>query len=134
MKNIILCIICFFILFVIGCDPGAETRIDIANKSSYDLNVTMNIKAYSGQRDNYVFDIKKNESTSLSLHYAGGRHDPNINVINISFVDLNVNEIISVLVINQNNIFEYIRHENRGSTHGIEHYLLNITDDLLFME
>jgi hypothetical protein len=134
MKKITFIQICIFILFINSCDSGSQTIIEVINNSSYNLHITINLKyAYSSNRDYYDIYVNKDESSILKLVYAGGIHNPNEQIGNIIFRNLHTEEIINEIILNGNNIFEYLRTENTGvaNSHNISYFQLIINDNML---
>ena len=133
MKKEILFVFCpFVLLFFISCDPGAESKIEIFNKSSYDLNIVFTLKTNSIQnKDKLEFDIKINESVSFSLYDAGGFIDPNNIVLTVVLKNIDSREIIKELVISRpDNVFKLIKSEKDGFTRK-GYFILDITDHFL---
>jgi len=132
MKNIVIYIICFYILFIFtGCDYFSAADITIVNNSSYDLKIKIEYKDLPGDyyNGNEEINIIREDSASFELIRIGGRgvepRDPNNDIINILFFNMTTEEIIKKL--DNNNYFELSKNEKYNAKYRIE-----ITDELLF--
>jgi hypothetical protein len=130
MKKLNLCLICFALLFIVGCvDYSAHTEIEVINESSYNLHITFEeISPYLGFNEEIY--LLKSESVLFYIWSGlGGKEikprNPNAEKVKIVFMNIDTGEIIKETE-NSENMFKFIRAEAYKA-----YYRLKITDDLL---
>ena len=126
MRFYSLLIFCFLLF---NCDPGATTKIEIVNNSSYDLKIKFignSEKRYWKLDD---IEIERNKAITLKEAEIGPpAPDPNNRIEKILFINLYDLSIIKEITIK--NLFVEINRK-KIRWHEIAIFLLEITDELL---
>ena len=136
MKKPAFCLICFLaLIFIIGCDPGGASVIEIVNNSTYDLHINFIPRGhYSPNNDKNEFALNKNETKSLRLTSMGGYPEPHETFEKLIFMDLTSGEIIREIDVDKTGVFELIRvdRKKRGFTyHRTAYFKYEINNNLL---
>jgi len=136
MKKIIKIYTIFFLSIILfnSCDGHGFTTINVINKSSYDLQIKLELKAWAISEPQFngpnpeILELSKNQSGSFNMDMFGPSSPPTPEetIEKIIFSNLDTGIVIKVVDQNIRSVFNLA--SNSGSK---AEYILEITDDLL---